>query len=50
MKTFNIYFSDLNKDAQEALCEEFDTTEKDENWEYQYLAIIEREEEDVDAG
>ena len=44
MRTFEIYFSDLNEDAQNALCAEFDTTEEDENWEYQALASIDREE------
>ena len=45
-KTFEIYFGDLNEASQEALCEEFGTTEEDENWEYQPIAIIEREMEE----
>jgi len=47
MKSFEIYFDDLNEEAQENLCKEFNTTPGDENWEYQPLAIIEREEEEI---
>ena len=45
MKTFNIYFSDLNKKAQERLLETFMTTPEEENWDIDNfpLAIIERE-------
>lgn len=45
MKEFEIYFDDLTKTAQEALLAEFETTEKDENWDVFPLAIIERYEE-----
>lgn len=44
-KQIEIYFSDLNKDAQERLCSEFDTTPKEENWDIDFvpLFILERE-------
>jgi hypothetical protein len=47
MISFNIYFSDLNEDAQRRLCERFDTQPEDENWDTDIfpLAILEREEE-----
>lgn len=46
MKEFNLYFSDLNKNAQKRLCERFQTTPEEENWEGDLmpLAILEREE------
>lgn len=51
MKSFEIYFRDLNEEAQKNLLEEFETTEADENWETIALAIVEREdEEEDDAG
>ena len=50
MRTFTIYFSDLNEEAQRGLCEAFDTTEEDENWEYQPLASIDREMEEADES
>jgi hypothetical protein len=43
MVTVEIYFKDLNPEAQERLLEEFQTTEEDENWEIIPIAIIERE-------
>lgn len=47
MKEFDLYFSDLTQDAQDRLCEMFQTTPEDENWEGSWipLAILEREEE-----
>ena len=44
-KVFAIFFGDLKREAQNDLLETFGTTEKDENWEIEPLAIIEREEE-----
>ena len=44
MATFDIYFKDLNEEAQAALCDVFETTPEDENWEYQQLASVDREE------
>ena len=44
-KTFEIYFHNLNKEAQEELCEEFGTTPEEENWDTMALTIFEREEE-----
>jgi hypothetical protein len=44
--SFNIYFEDLTKDAQNELLLAFNTTEKGENWDSQPLFIIEREVED----
>lgn len=45
--TFDLYFSDLNEDAQARLCERFQTTPDQENWDRNVfpIAIIEREEE-----
>ena len=47
MKSFNLYFSDLNEDAQKRLCERFETSPEEENWDVDVfpLAILEREEE-----
>lgn len=47
MKSFDIYFSDLNEDAQRRLLKEFKTTVSDENWDTDIfpIAILEREEE-----
>jgi hypothetical protein len=47
-KKFEIYFGDLELDAQERLCEAFNTYEQDENWDAIPLAIIERCEEGED--
>ena len=46
MKTFDIYFDDLNDDARARLLKLFDTTEEEENWDICQLAEICREEED----
>lgn len=43
LKSFEIYFSDLNPEAQRNLCASFETTENDENWDGTPLAIIDRE-------
>jgi len=43
--SFNIYFSDLTKEAQEKLCEEFNTTAEEENWDVFPLFCIERYED-----
>jgi hypothetical protein len=47
MKEFNLYFSDLNEDAQRRLCERFETTPDDENWgaDIEPLAILNRDDE-----
>jgi hypothetical protein len=45
MKTFEIFFKDLTKEAQEKYFETFNSKEEDENLEYVPLAIIEREDE-----
>lgn len=44
-KVFEIFFRDLTEEAQKNLCAEFETTEKDENWDVFPIATIEREEE-----
>ena len=45
MREFNIYFSDLNEDAQKRLCERFETSPDKENWDRDVfpIAILERE-------
>ena len=45
-KTFEIHFRDLTPEAQAHLLNEFQTTEEDENWEIQPIAIIQREVDD----
>jgi hypothetical protein len=47
MKSFNIYFRDLNEDAQKRLLERFETTPEEENWDTDVfpIAILDREEE-----
>lgn len=45
-KRVEIYFRDLTPEAQKHLLEVFETTEEDENWDVQPLAIIEREMEE----
>jgi hypothetical protein len=47
MKEFDLYFCDLTQDAQDRLCEMFQTTPEEENWDKDVfpLAILEREEE-----
>jgi hypothetical protein len=46
MPSMNIYFSDLSEDAQNRLCEAFNTTPEDENWDMDMcpLFVFEREE------
>jgi hypothetical protein len=44
MKTFEIFFSDLNEDSKKELCREFDTSEEEENWEVSPLCVIYKEE------
>lgn len=39
-KEVEIYFSDLNEEAQERLCEELNTTAKDENWDMDILPLF----------
>ena len=46
MKTFEIYFHDLNPEAQARIMETFDTSEDDENWDVMPLAVVDREEDD----
>ncbi len=46
VKTFEIYFDDLNEDAKERLTETFKTTQEDENWDVFPIAVIEREIDD----
>jgi hypothetical protein len=45
MEQFQIFFSDLKKESQDALCEAFGTTPEKENWNLDMvpLAILERE-------
>jgi len=42
-RTFEIYFDDLNPEAQRNLLATFGTTEEEENWDIFSLATIERE-------
>lgn len=44
MKRFEIYFDDLNEEAQKRLMKEFDTTPEEENWEICPLTEVDREE------
>ena len=46
MKTFEIYFHDLNPEAQARIMETFETRVDEENWEVIPLAIVDREEDD----
>jgi len=46
IKEFEIYFRDLRPSTQERLCELFETTEEEENWDAFPIAIIEREMEE----
>jgi hypothetical protein len=46
--TFEIYFNDLNPEAQHNLLASFHTTEEEENWKDIPLATIEREDESVE--
>lgn len=47
MKQIEIYFSDLNEEAQKRVCEEFSTTPKEENWDLDIipLFILERDDD-----
>ena len=42
-RTFEIYFTDLNESAKKEICEVFDTSPEEENWETIPLSIFERE-------
>jgi len=44
-KTFEIFYDDLTKEAQERLCEAFSTSAEVEYWEVMPLSIIEREDD-----
>ena len=46
IKTFEIYFHDLNSEAQAQLLKEFDTRETAENWDVFPIAVIDREMEE----
>ena len=43
VKSFEIYFRDLNSEAQVQLLKEFETREEDENWDVFPIAVIDRE-------
>lgn len=43
IKKVEIYFNDLELEAQAKLLEAFETTEEDENWEIFPITVIERE-------
>ena len=43
LATFEIMYNDLPLEAQNCLCEAFDTNSDMENWEIQPLAIVTRE-------
>jgi len=45
-RTFEIYFDDLNPEAQRNLLATFGTTEEEENWDIFSLATIEKEDEE----
>lgn len=42
-RKFEIYFRDLEPEAQANLLEVFETTEEDENWDAFPISVIERE-------
>jgi hypothetical protein len=46
LRTIEIYFRDLTFKAQKRLLKEFNTSEKEENWDITPIAVIEREDED----
>lgn len=48
MRQFLIYFADLKEDVQDALCAEFMTTPREENWDYFPLAVLERDYDEVE--
>ncbi len=43
IKRVEIYFNDLELEAQAKLLESFETTEEDENWDIFPIAVIERQ-------
>ncbi len=43
VKTFEIFFDDLNEEAKERLTETFNTSIENENWDIVPIAIIVRE-------
>ncbi len=43
VKTFEIFFDDLNEEAKERLTETFNTSIENENWDIVPIAVIERE-------
>ena len=43
IKTVQIYFRDLNPEAQSHLLKEFETTAEEENWDIFPIAVIDRE-------
>jgi len=45
-KSFEIMFNDLTELAKDALCEKFNTTSEDENWDIIPIASLEREEDE----
>jgi len=45
-KTVEIYFGDLTPEAQEHLLQEFETSEKEENWDVFPITVIERDMEE----
>jgi len=49
MISFEIFFHDLNEDAQKRLLETFETTAECENWEVFPLATIDREDDEDEA-
>lgn len=40
MIQIEIYFSDLNKEAQERLCSELNTTPEEENWDMDIVPLF----------
>ena len=46
MKTIEIFFRDLNQEAQAHIMETFGTSEEEENWDVMPLAVVDREEDD----
>ena len=43
VKSFEIYFRDLNSEGQADLMNEFQTSEGEENWDVFPIAVIDRE-------
>jgi len=44
MLSVEIYFRDLSPEGKKKVLHELQTSEEDENWNYQPLAIVDREE------